>query len=232
MLIYGINPISESLHSKTLPLSILIQEGKDNKRINHLRRLAEEKGIPIEISRDLTRLCGRQAVHQGIAAEFSEDWAKPIETLPQDVTRLVIFDGIRDPHNFGAALRACEVFGFQHVLYHEGNSSGLTPVAAKTSSGAIFHLNLYVANLNKAMQYLKDRKFTIYAMDAGGDHTIYDVPLDGPFCLVIGSEGDGIRYNIRQASDAIVSIPMVGKINSLNVSCALTSALTEFARRL
>ncbi len=232
MLIHGINPIFESLRSDCRPVKLYLQTGKDNKRINHLRRQAENLSIPIEAHPDLTRLCGRGSVHQGVAGEYPDDFARQLTDLPETVDRLVVFDGIRDPHNFGAALRACEVFGFRHIVYHEGNSSGLTPVAAKSSSGAIFHLNLYIANLNKAMKFLQAREFAVYALEARGDATIYDLELADRFALVIGSEGEGIRFNIRNAATSLVSIPMVGKVNSLNVSCALTAALTEFARRL
>ena len=232
MLCYGINPILEALRSDSPPTKLLVHRGKDNKRLQHLRGLATKRDIPVQENADLDRLCGQNAVHQGVAGEFADTWYRPLEQLPDDVERLVVFDGIRDPHNFGAALRVCETFGFRHVLYHLGNSSGMTPVAAKTSSGAIFHLHLYAANLNKAMQALQQRGFSIYALDMAGQHSIHSVPLEPPFCLVIGSEGDGVRHNIRRVATAMVNIPMAGHIESLNVSCALSACLCTFAHRL
>ena len=105
----------------------------------------------------------------------------------------------------------------------------MTAVAAKTSAGALFHVNLYSSNLNKAVQFLKSKEFSILALDAGGESTIYDLDLPEKFCLVIGSEGKGIRYNIINEADVILSIPMKGKVNSLNVSCALSATLCQLA---
>ncbi len=232
MIIYGINPLIESFRSPKLPSKVLLHKGKDNKRIQHILHKAEQADIPVEVVGNLQKYCGQHAVHQGVAAEFPDDFAAPIETLPEDANRLVLFDGIRDPHNFGAAIRVCEVFGFRHIIYHLGDSSGLTPVAAKSSSGAIFFVDLYISNINKAANFLKDRDYKLMALDAGGEESIYDVDLPERFCLVIGSEGDGVRFNLRRDSDALVKIPMTGEVNSLNVSCALSAALCEFSRRL
>ena len=229
MFIYGINPILESLNSSIQPKQIFIQKKKDNKRIQSIISQAEKKSIPLEYLDDLRKLVGHNAVHQGAIAEFSDNWANPLNQLPDDCEKLIVLDGITDPHNFGAAIRVAEVYGFKHILFHQGDSSGVTAVAVKSSSGAIFHCNLYYSNLNQAVKYLKKQDFSIYALDIRAESTIYDIELSNRYALVIGSEGKGVRYNIMQNSTAI-KIPMQGKVDSLNVSCALSACLTEFSR--
>ena len=231
MWIYGINPIAEALRSPRRPVRLVFQAGKDSPRLQHLRRQAGVAGIPVEEAPRLDTLVSADAVHQGVAAEFAGPWELPLADLPADVDRLVVFDGLNDPHNFGAALRVCEVFGFPHVLYHHGNSSGLTPAAVKVSSGAVFHLALYVDNLNRALHTLKERGFAVWVLEGSGAASLYDLPLPPRLCLVIGSEEHGVRFNIRRQADALVRIPTRGKVESLNVSCALSAALAELARR-
>ena len=132
----------------------------------------------------------------------------------------------------GAALRVCNCFGFDTVIYHQGNSSGLTSAAVKVSTGAAFHLHIYHSNLNTAVRRLKDDGYTLYALEARTDTTIYDCALPDKFALIIGSEAKGVRHAIKRLVDDIVTIPMRGNVDSLNVSCVLSATLSEFSRRL
>ena len=230
MYIYGINPILESLRSNHLPESILIQESKDNKRIQHIIKQADKRQVHVEKVKDLRTYLPNNAVHQGVAGKYDKPFIKPIKELPDEETKLLILDGITDPHNFGAAIRVAEVFGYTNILFHQGDSSGITPVAVKSSSGAIFHCQLYYSNLNQAIRILKDRNFTFYALDVNTDKSIYDLSLDEKHAIVIGSEQKGVRHNIKQNS-LLIKIPMSGKLDSLNVSCALSACLSEFHRQ-
>jgi 23S rRNA (guanosine2251-2'-O)-methyltransferase len=232
MIIFGINPILESLQSDRKPETLYIQSGKRSKRLDHVVNMAEKLAIPVEIVDNLEPLCGRNVVHQRVAGRYADTFTQQLKKLPQDVDRIVLFDGLEDPHNFGAGLRVCEVFGFPHIIFHKGNSSGLTSVAAKSSAGAVFHVNLYVSNLNQAVKLLKEWGYTIICLEAEGAESIFDVELPERFCLVIGSEGKGVRHMIREQADKVVKIPMHGRVNSLNVSCALSATLCEFSRRL
>lgn len=229
MYIYGINPVLESLNADCLADCIYIQESKNNKRINHIISRAEKKQVPVERVEDLRKFVSGNAVHQGVAAFFEESLERPLKELPDDVDKLLILDGITDPHNFGAAIRVAEVFGYKHILYHQGDSSGLTAVAVKSSSGAVFHTKLYCSNLNQALRFLKDRLFTFYALDVNTENSIYDIQLAERHALIIGSEQKGVRHNIKQNS-TLMKIPMSGKLDSLNVSCALSACLAEFSR--
>jgi len=231
MLIYGINAVMEALHSERVEVRrVLIQEGKDNPRVQAVRRYAERFGVPIETGRDLKRVV-RSPDHQGVGAEVPQLGETPLTDATLADSRVVLFDSLRDPHNFGAALRVCDCFDFRTIVYFKGNSSGVSPAAVKVSAGAAFHVDIYECNLNKAVKRLAEAGFSICALEAEGDCTIYDMPIPDKLCLVIGSEGEGVRHNIRRTADHLVSIPMAGRVNSLNVSCALTAALTEFARR-
>jgi len=230
MIYYGIHPVSESIDSPRPPERIYVQRGKQNPRIDSILAAARQRGIATETVADLDRRCG-SGDHQGVAAELRQPLSKFLPDAHELGDRLLLMDSIQDPHNFGAALRVCDAFGFQDIIYHQGNSSGLTPAAVKVSAGAAFHLNLYISNLNSAVKRLHNAGYRIIALDAEGEQSIFTADFSSKFCLVIGSEGRGIRHNIRRQSDLTVSIPMAGRVSSLNVSCALTAVLAEIAGR-
>lgn len=230
MVFYGVNPVIEALRSSRLPERIVIAAGKDNPRLLIVRRLAGEKGVAVEEHEHLEQLC-RSKEHQGVCAWASGFDRGELSELPPEVDRLVMLDGLQDPHNFGAALRVCETFGCRHVVYHSGNSCGLTAAAIKASAGAAFHLTLYETRLNRAVKRLQEQECRLIVLEAKGDATIFEAELPPRWCLVVGSEGRGVRTAIRRQGDAVVRIPIHGRVNSLNVSCALSAALCEFSRR-
>ncbi len=225
---YGINPIEEAFRSQRLPQQVLYERSnrKPHPRREHILRLASQRQVPCEEVRGLNRYCGNNAVHQGIAAVFLRDQLEQ-DGLPDlsAVSRVVVFDGIEDPHNFGAALRVCECMGFTEVIYQKHNSSGLTPTAIKTSAGAVFHLNLYQIKLKRAIDRLKENGFQIIVLEGDGELDLYRSALPSRFALILGSEGKGVRMPIRRVADAALRIPLAGHVNSLNVSCALSAAL-------
>lgn len=232
MIIYGINPVSEALRADVPVRTIYVQSGKDkNRRIAGILSAAERHGQTVKTLPDLQSVCKSQD-HQGIAADLGRelDQVLPLDPPPGD--QLVILDGIQDPHNFGACLRVCEVFGFPNVIYHQGNSSGLTSAAIKVSAGAAFHVNLYHSNLNRAVRGLQDRGYAIITLAADAETSLYEAELPEKFAVVMGSEGDGVRHAIRRLADTSWRIPIRGRLDSLNVSCALSATLSEMARRL
>ncbi len=230
MIFYGINPMFEAIRSKTPPERLYFATGKeDNRRLTSLVRLAEQHGIPFEWRDRLDDLADG-GNHQGVCARVGA-MEEPLPDPPELGPRVIIFDGIMDPHNFGAALRVCEVFGFNRIIYHKGNSSGITPAVIKVSAGAIFHVHIYHANLNQAVRRLKDEGYAIYAMHARTESDIYTCEVPEKLCLVIGAEDKGVRHLIQRQADQLVHIPMRGRVDSLNVSCALSAALCELSRR-
>ncbi len=231
MIVYGVNPVLESLRSPHLPAEIFIRQNKDTDAVKRITAAAARHSIPVRRVDDVDKRCGSRE-HQGVCALIDHELSLPLPQEPLLFDRVVVLDGIQDPHNFGAALRVCEVFGWQHVVYHKGNSCGLTPAAVKASTGAVFHLNVYRSNLNAAIKKFKSALFTIMVLDGSGPVDITDAGPAERLCLVIGSEGTGVRHAIRRQADILVAIPTRGKIGSLNVSCALATALHERTRAL
>ncbi|MCF7854492.1 MAG: RNA methyltransferase [Candidatus Pacebacteria bacterium] len=230
MIIYGINPLLESLHSSLKPRRVMIQKGKSNPRIQGIQKLAAQNTIPIDMVANLEKLCG-SSQHQGVAGDVSGLGETHLTDTTQLADQVVMLDSIQDPHNFGASMRVCDAFGFTDVIYHKGNSSGVTPAAVKVSTGAIFHLRLFESNLNKAVKWLTSRDYRLCVLEAEGNVTIYDADYTGRICIVMGSEGFGVRHNILRQANQVMSIPMRGHVSSLNVSCALTAVLSEIARQ-
>ncbi len=230
MFFYGINPVIESLQSLHVPERIYVAEGKANPGINKILKLAAGRDVPIKRVPRVDKLCGSRD-HQGVGAEIADLGVRSLPETGFDSDHIVMFDGLQDPHNFGAALRVCEAFGFRTVIFHKGNSSGVTAAAVKVSAGAVFHLSLYISNLNTAVKKLKREAYAIYCLDGKGPTDVFQLQAGPKFCLVIGSESDGVRFAIQRQADATVRIPMHGRIESLNVSCALSAALAAITAR-
>jgi 23S rRNA (guanosine2251-2'-O)-methyltransferase len=232
MLFYGINPVIESLRTDRPPHQIYVKKGKSNPGIDTICRLAERRGVAVEHVRDMEPLT-KAREHQGVCAEIDEKALFVSIDTVMNADQIVMLDGVQDPHNFGASLRVCEVLGFHHILFQQDNSCGLTPAAIKASAGAAFHVKLAYGKLNKLARQLDERGTRIIALENKAEHSIYSVELPKKFCVVVGSESKGVRFGIRQLDVAeLVRIPMHGRVNSLNLSCALSLSLGEFRRRL
>ena len=228
MLIYGINPVIELLRSRYKPDEIFIKESKKNPGLAKIRNLARQTNLKLSIiSANKIRELSETTEHQGACALVNDLQAMNLLELNTETRSLVMMDGIQDPHNFGAAIRVCEVFGAKDIVFHSGNSCGITAAAIKASAGAVFHCHLYQTNLNRAVKWLKEREYQIFVLDGSGDSMINSVSFAGKVCIVIGSEGFGVRHAIRRLADRTIKIPMQGMIESLNVSCALSTVLYE-----
>lgn len=231
MRFYGINPMLEALRSARIPNRIWIQENKrSHKAVGEIRQLAESRGVPVDVVQDVLPLC-KVPEHQGVCAEIADELLVTGQRNVASASRSIMLDGIEDPHNFGAALRVCEGFGFNPVMFQKGNSCGLTPTAVKTSAGAVFHLDLWQVKLNTAVRQLQEEGVTVAILDGSGEATVFDWDLPDRYCLVVGSEGRGVRHAIRRLADVTLRIPMAGRVNSLNLSCALSATLAAFAGR-
>jgi len=230
MIFWGIHPVIESLRSKLVPDKIHMVSKTNNSAHERIKRMASDRHVPIFFEKDLQKFCGTSE-HQGVCAEISGLKSKKFEMCSTLPDALIMLDGIQDPHNFGAALRVCEVFGFTHIIFHKGDSCGLTPAGIKASAGAIFHLNFFCSNLNSAIKRLKAEGFKIMILDAKGEATIDRADLTSKYCLVVGSEFKGVRFAIKRVADQTLRIPILGKIQSLNLSCALSTALYEFSKK-
>ncbi|HUO85364.1 MAG TPA: 23S rRNA (guanosine(2251)-2'-O)-methyltransferase RlmB [Thermoanaerobaculia bacterium] len=235
MIIYGWNPIHEALrsHPEKIRWIAVLRDG--GARTRRLATEAKEAGVAVRsLDRaQLERLVPGGAVHNGVAAELSEvAYASFEEILARPSTETVfLLDGIRDPHNLGAVIRVADALGIDLIVIPEHDSVGLTPAAIKASAGASEWVPVaQVTNLARSIEELKERGFWIYAADLRGE-PIDRVDLKGKVAIVLGSEGGGIRKNVRNHCDAAVSIPLRGHVDSLNVSTAAAVLAWEIRRQ-
>lgn len=208
-------------------------------RLQELRVLAGQAGVNVVDADDayLERLAGGER-HQGAAAELIPRADDP-ETLLEEALEsagaaplLLVLDGVTDPHNLGACLRSADAAGVAAVIVPRDRAAGLTAVVRKVAAGAADTVPLVqVVNLARTLRELKDRGVWLVGTSDDAPRTLYDVDLRGPRALVLGAEGLGLRRLTREACDELVSIPMAGAVESLNVSVATGVALYEAVRQ-
>lgn len=237
-IIAGRNAVNEALSASREIDSIYLQRGTHQGSVTAIIAKAKKKGIVIKEAdqRKLDFMCGG-ANHQGIIAvaavkEYSEleDVLKLAEER-QEKPFLIICDELSDPHNLGAVLRIAECAGAHGVVIPKRRSVGLTYAVGKASAGAVEYVPVVrVTNMASFIDELKDKGFWIYSADMDGKNWC-ETDFTGPVALVIGSEGFGVSKLIRDKSDFIVSLPMKGKINSLNASVACGIISYEIARQ-
>ena len=216
---------------------IYIDATRNDGRARDLKELAKRLQVRV-ITVDAKRLDGMSggARHQGVVAQAKElDMPKFIEDVLdglQEPPLLLILDGVQDPHNLGACLRVADGAGAHAVISPKDRSVGLTLAAIKVASGAAETVPyIAVTNLARTMRDLKDRGIWLAGTDDAAAESIYQAKLDGPLGLVMGAEGEGLRRLTRESCDLLVSIPMMGSVESLNVSVASGVCLYEARRR-
>ncbi len=236
--VIGRNAVRELLKSERAVDKLLVQKGERTGSISVLVAEAIARGIPvIETEKaKLDRVAGF-APHQGVIAYAAEkEYCSPEDILAIAEARgeapvIVICDGITDPYNLGAIIRCAECCGAHGIIIPKRRAVGLTPLVTKASAGAVEHLAVAkVANIAAAVELLKEKGVWVYAAEAGGE-SVYKTDFSGPCAIVLGSEGNGVSQIVKKAADAVVSIPMYGKVNSFNVSTAAAILLSEVARR-
>ena len=221
-LIHGRNPVIECIKQK-MAISVYLSENFKDKDILNI---IERSSLPVKriSQKELDKLC--PGVNQGIAAEVKKYEYHSLEGIisrskKEERPIVVLLDGITDPHNFGAILRCCDIFGVVGVVIPKHNQVPLNATVAKTSAGAINYVPVAcTSNLNNAIKELKDAGFWVVATSGEGTINYQDLKYDFPVALVIGNEGDGVSKLVLKNSDYIVKIPMYGKVNSLNASVA------------
>ncbi|HQR31484.1 MAG TPA: 23S rRNA (guanosine(2251)-2'-O)-methyltransferase RlmB [Blastocatellia bacterium] len=243
--IYGLSPVLEALRARRRPIrKLLIASGANPSRLKELTEAAKRAGVSIETRdrRELDELT-RNANHQGVVAlaanpdnkqKRNAGYVEADEILEGlgEHPLLVLLDGIEDPHNLGAILRSCEGAGVDGVFLPEHRAAGLTETVAKTSAGAVEYVQIArVTNLVRLIEALKERNVWVVGVEGGTETSYTDFDFNVPLALVMGSEGKGIRRLVRENCDAIVSIPMHGQLNSLNVSVATGIVLFEILRQ-
>jgi len=241
-LLYGVNPVVEALRANRLPDQITIAEGTRDERLRALIELALERGVPVKHARrtDLDREAGNTH-HQGVTARIAapeyadaddllEAVAARVGTQPEPL--VLVLDGIEDPRNLGAILRTAECAGASGVFIPERRAAGLNETVAKASAGAVEYLPVARAtNLSVLIRQLKERNVWVVgtAEDATTNYSDWD--WTRPSAIVLGAEGSGLHRLVRENCDALVRIPVHGKIESLNVSVAAGIILYEALRQ-
>lgn len=236
--VFGRNEVRELLRSGRSVDKIFVRRGDKEGSINVILGMAAERGIPIvEVEREKLDQLSAGGVHQGVAAMAAQKEYVEVEDILRiaeergEMPLIVILDGVEDPYNLGAVIRCAECAGAHGIIIPKRRATGLTATAAKASAGAIEHMAVAkVANLAVEIDKLKERGVWLYAAEAGGED-LYTVDLNRPAAFVLGSEGSGVSRLVKEKCDYTISIPMYGKVNSMNVSTAAAVVLTEAAHR-
>lgn len=234
----GRNAILEVLRSGRDIEKIMVAKGNVEGTIKRIIAMAVEKGVVIqEVSRQKLDEISQTKNHQGVIALVSaHDYVEVEDILAAAKEKgedpfVLLLDGITDPHNLGAILRTAECAGVHGVIIPKRRSVGLNATVGKTSAGAIEYMPVArVTNIVQTMEYLKKEGLWIACADMKGlDH--FDTNMKGPLALVIGSEGDGVSRLVKENCDFTASIPMYGKISSLNASVAAALLMYEVVRQ-
>jgi 23S rRNA (guanosine2251-2'-O)-methyltransferase len=230
-ILYGRNPILESLRAarRTPRRLFLARDSREGAGVNEILRHAHSSDLEVErVSRhELSQLVGHRH-HQAIALETGDyPYSQTGTILATAGSRgepplLLLLDLLQDPQNVGALLRTAEAVGVHGVFLQKRRAVGVTPAVVSSSSGATEHLLIaQETNLPRTMRDLKTSGVWLYGLDAGPDATpLQQIDLAGPIGLVVGSEGRGLRRLVRETCDALISLPMRGRVESLNAAVA------------
>jgi 23S rRNA (guanosine2251-2'-O)-methyltransferase len=238
--IFGVNPVTEALKSGRPVQRLLIAEQRQTDRdVQAILRLAKERGVEVRITtRDALNREAPNALHQGvIAATAATEYATLDEILLAPAKRgeaplFIIVDGVEDPRNLGAILRTAEAAGVHGVIIPERRAVGLTETVAKTAAGALEYVPVAkVVNIVNTIEELKKTGIWIAGAEAGGDMVYWEADFVRPTAIVLGGEDKGVRKLVRDHCDYLVSLPQMGRINSLNVSVAAGVLLYEVLRQ-
>ncbi len=238
-IIEGRNAVTEALRAGTAIDKIYLLKGEGDSALGHIASTAREQGIVVShADRRKLDAMSRTHAHQGVIAVAAvREYASVEDILAAAKNRgeaplVVVCDELTDPHNLGAVIRTAECAGAHGVIIPKRRSAGLTAVVAKTSAGAVSHLPVArVANLPSLLERLKKEGLWIFGAAAEAATPLYDADLKGPAAIVIGSEGSGMSRLVAQRCDVLVSIPLRGKLNSLNASAAAAVLLYEAVRQ-
>ena len=237
MKITGKNAVAELIKTDKTVDKILVMNGLRDEQSRSLVKQAKARGYKVQFAEKavLDKECG-SGKHQGFIAYTSDFKYTEFEDLLREVESkqdafVVIADGIEDPHNLGSIIRVCECAGVDGLLIGKHRSAQVTDSVMRISEGSANHLKISrVVNLNGALEKLKDAGLWAYALELGGSD-LYKQDLKGKLCLVIGGEDSGVNELTKKKCDGVLTIPLSGKVNSLNASVALGVGVFEAVRQ-
>jgi 23S rRNA (guanosine2251-2'-O)-methyltransferase len=232
--IYGINPVLEALRARRVTAVRVSLRADD--RLMSIIRLAEEQGVPVRRAKtiELDRF-SHGGVHQGVVADAHDNLETTVDDLvaaAPGAPLIVVLDQVEDPHNVGAILRTVDAAGADGVVLQSRRAARIDGVAAKASAGAVAHVKVAeVVNIARALESLKNAGVWTIGLAGDAIKRYDDVDMTLPTALVVGAEGSGLRRLVRERCDWLVSIPMRGQVQSLNVSVAAGIVLFEALRQ-
>ncbi|MDX1836307.1 23S rRNA (guanosine(2251)-2'-O)-methyltransferase RlmB [Legionella taurinensis] len=238
--VYGLHAVKALLGNpyRTIRKLYVSQERLDQK-VQSILELAERRNVAVEKLNQQTMNQRFQAfTHQGLVAEatpvrdFNESDLKDLLSASQSPALILILDGVTDPHNLGACLRSADAAGVRFVMIPKDKSASITPVVSKVACGAAESVPLVrVTNLVRAMEIIKQEGVWIYGAAGEATQSLYQLDCRSSIALVMGAEGDGLRRLTREHCDGLFSLPMLGSVESLNVSVATGISLYEAVRQ-
>lgn len=236
---YGFHSVESIINNRPSEIKkILIDQKRKDKRIKNLIDLLKKNNIPYEsVNRKIIDEKTHNKNNQGVVVEYqiNENIAKEAdlqEILKKENVFILILDEVQDPHNLGACIRTANAVGVDVVIAPKDRAVGLTPTVRKIASGAIENTPfLQVTNLSQTIKIIKKENVWCFGTDGEATANLYETDLTGRTAIIMGSEGEGLRRLTKENCDSLVKIPMIGNIESLNVSVATGVVLFEALRQ-
>ena len=235
MFIEGRNAIREALKSDVTINRLLVDKNLEHRK-DELLALASKKKIKVEyLPKNLLDKKSATKHHQGFIAESVDFKYSSLEELLKNAEGktpfFVLLDGIEDPHNLGAIIRSCECAGVQGIVIPKNRACLVNETVIRVSTGAIANVPVcVVTNLKEAIDFFKSNGIWVFVAETGGED-IYSKNLTMPIAVIIGSEGKGVKQSLRTYCDGILTLPLVGQVNSLNASVACGITIFEILRQ-
>ena len=236
--LYGIHAVEEALLARSRSLDhVEVARERQDQRLQAVIDLARKEGVSLRfVPREQLDRLARTKSHQGVVAVVAgKNYSELDEILAHkkgEHSFVVVLDGVEDPHNLGALIRTADGAGADGVVIPERRAAAANPTVAKASAGASAHVNIArVINLARALEQMKERSLWIVGLDERGDRSYDELDYRMDCVIVLGAEGHGLHDLVRKKCDYLVSIPMAGRVSSLNVSVAGAVVMYEVARQ-
>lgn len=236
--VHGRKPVLEALESGHQVAKVHVADRATGDIVERILREARQRGVPVErvAERRITAVA-QSAQHQGVVADVKAPRMAPLmsfleqRTGRQHATTVLVLDRVHNPANVGMILRTATAAGLDGIVVPQTGTAGIGPVAIKASAGVAFAAPiLRIDRSEYALAQLRDARFEIVALDAGGE-TLFDAELSDRVALVVGNESDGISAEAREYCDRTVSLPLANGVESLNVAAAASIAAYDLCRR-
>lgn len=236
--LYGIHAVEEALVARSRSLDhVEVARERHDQRLQAVIDLARREGVSLRfVPREQLDRLARTKSHQGVVAVVAGKSYSPLDEIlahkKSEHSFIVVLDGVEDPHNLGALIRTADGAGADGVVIPERRAAAVNPTVVKASAGASEHVNIArVVNLARTLEQLKEHNLWIVGLDERGDRSYDELDYRMDCAIVLGAEGYGLHDLVRKKCDYLVSIPMAGKVPSLNVSVAGAVVMYELARQ-